>query len=188
LVTAENVERMAGQRDVDGLIRVLQGDGDPKVRALAALALGRLGDPRARVVLQNALMSGEPQVMGAASSAIGQLEARLATGMPASPAASGAAATPITQEKLPEELTKHKQEGCRGRLWKAIYTIGIISLSIGGLFITLAVLTSGSSVVDWAVVLTDTVIFMGIGGLLMYLSTRPVKPKETTENEKNLEI
>jgi len=47
MVTAEDMERMAGQRDVDGLIRVLQGDADPEVRALAAHALGRLGDPRA---------------------------------------------------------------------------------------------------------------------------------------------
>jgi hypothetical protein len=188
LVTAENVERMAGQRDVDGLIRVLQGDDDPEVRALAAHALGRLGDPRARVVLQNALMSGEPQVMGAASSAIGQLEARIATGGPFTTAAPSATRSPIIQGKPIEELTRDKQEGCKGKLWKTIMWIGIIMLITGGLFITLAVLTSGSSVVDWSVVLTSTVIFIGIGSLLTYLSTRPIKQKEPAENENNLEI
>lgn len=180
-MTPEDIKRMEAQKDVDGLIQVLQGDDVPEIRALSALALGRLGDPKARWVLQAALLSDEPQVMGAASTAFGQLEASITMGTPGATVAPTTTEKPIIQEEAPEEVAKHEQAGCKGKLWKAIYSIGILLLIYGGLFFVLAVLTSGSSVVDWTFILTNTVISAGIGGLLVYLSTRPIKPKQSSE-------
>jgi HEAT repeat protein len=52
MVTEESVKRMKEQRDVDGLIRVLD-DSNGWVRDFAVLALGKIGDPRTIDPLSN---------------------------------------------------------------------------------------------------------------------------------------
>jgi len=167
MVTSEDVLRMQDQEDVDRLIQVLQGDSDPLLRGLAAKALGDLGGPRARDALKSALLSGEPLVMAQASTALGQLEANIATGA-------------RRRKKKPKVLKKIHQKGFRGMLWKLLLVIGIIFLCYGLLAGSTIFIASDSFILVNYILVVGCLI--GFGLLFIYLSTRPIKPMEPTEN------
>lgn len=59
-------------RDVGGLVRILAQDGDPAVRRVAALGLGKLGMDEARAALSDALADEDDEVRKRAVQALGR--------------------------------------------------------------------------------------------------------------------
>lgn len=72
------------------------GSRDLDTASLAALKLGRLGDLKCIELLEQAIVSGDPRVEWCARAALDQVEARLASDMPAS--------TPAELESLSQKL------------------------------------------------------------------------------------
>lgn len=68
-----DVDALKAQGDVDGLIEALRYQKDPNVRRAAAVALGELGDQRAKVPLHGALEDDDSDVRVAAQTALGTL-------------------------------------------------------------------------------------------------------------------
>jgi hypothetical protein len=164
MVTTEDVLRMQEQEDVDGLIQVLESDSDPLLRGLAAKILGDLGGTKARDALKRALMSGEPLVMGPASTALGQLEAKITTGT-----------------GVPAEISERKMRMKEKPIWLVAFGIGVLMIIVGCCPIG-SVLLDPSMVGNTWPVLIIFVLPIGLGGYLMYLSTRPLKPNQPTED------
>jgi hypothetical protein len=164
MVTTEDVLRMQEQEDVDGLIQVLESDSDPLLRGLAAKILGDLGGTKARDALKRALMSGEPLVMGPASTALGQLEAKIAIG-------TGA----------PAEISERKMRMKEKPIWLVAFVTGILMIIVGCCPIGFVLLDPSTVGNTWPVLIIF-VLPIGLGGYLLYLSTRPVKPNQPTED------
>lgn len=59
---------------IDALAGALQGDDHPAVRAAAATALGKLGDPSARPALERAKRDSDADVRSAATTALAELD------------------------------------------------------------------------------------------------------------------
>ncbi len=77
---AEGLGRLQARPAVIGLMRVLDVHTDAGVRASAAAALGRIGDPRALSALEKTLLEGEGEPAAQASWAIGQFARRMSGG------------------------------------------------------------------------------------------------------------
>jgi HEAT repeat protein len=74
MLSVSDVMDLKKRKDVDGLIRALQYQGDPAVRAEAAGSLGHLGDLRAVGSLISALQGDpDPYVRSVAARALGNL-------------------------------------------------------------------------------------------------------------------
>jgi len=69
-----NAIRGCGPAAVDPLINLMELDKAPMVRAEAAGALGRIGDPRARAALAKAARSDDANLAWAAKNALGKLK------------------------------------------------------------------------------------------------------------------
>jgi hypothetical protein len=171
MYTPEGVLRMQDQKDIDSLIQVLESDSDPLLRGLAAKILADLGGPKARDALERALKSGDPLVIAPASTALDQLKTKGVE----------------TGKKKTDALRRHRQKGLRGCLWSVPFVVGIL-LSLVGLMSPIMYFDdSTANFRDISILLAGGFEFF-LGILLIYLSTRPVKPKDKTENENNLEI
>jgi HEAT repeat protein len=74
MLSVSDVMEMKKQKDVNGLIRALQYQGDTAVRAEAALSLGQLGNVEAVDPLISTLQSDtDPYVRSSAATALGDL-------------------------------------------------------------------------------------------------------------------
>ena len=74
MLSVLDVMNPKNQKDVNGLIRALENQGDSAVRAEAALSLGQLGDPQAVVPLIATLQNDDdPYVRSLAANALGEL-------------------------------------------------------------------------------------------------------------------
>ena len=83
MFTADDVNRMREENDVNGLILVLKSKSDPLIKWLAAKSLGDVGEPgdlTVKAALQNCL-TGDPMVAAGASTALAQLKKQEMTGM-----------------------------------------------------------------------------------------------------------
>jgi HEAT repeat protein len=77
---AEGLGGMRARPAVIPLMRILEGNAAEDVRAAAASALGRIGDPRALSALEKTLLEGEGEPSAQASWAIGQFARRVSRG------------------------------------------------------------------------------------------------------------
>ncbi len=68
-----DIAALQAAHDVEGLIAALSYTKDANVRRLAAVALGELGDQRARKPLSIALEDDDNAVRAAAATAVGKL-------------------------------------------------------------------------------------------------------------------
>jgi HEAT repeat protein len=76
-----NVDKLAARGDVEGLVRVLAGQGGAEGRARAAAALAVTADPRALPALTAALADGEAVVAAAAEAGLRRLGVEAASGL-----------------------------------------------------------------------------------------------------------
>ena len=84
---------MADQKRFEATVFVALLDSSASVRTDLAVALGRIGDPRGRGLLQGLLIDVEPQVRRAAAFALGELEFPADVAAPPTPPTSASAAS-----------------------------------------------------------------------------------------------
>lgn len=118
-----DVDRLAGQGDVEGLLRALEYREDVEVRRAAAEALGRRADRRTRQSLVTALRDPDAKVRAAAALALGKIWDEHLLSLEPLAAALGdkeAAVRQASAEALGECAKCTGSEGDKGRVVQAL--------------------------------------------------------------------
>ena len=112
---------------VPALVRVLQTDGDPEVRQMAAFALGLIGDASAAEPLRAALADPLPLIAGRAAEALGLIgDAASAPAIAKMVAAHAAAASAVA----PDEARPHV-EGAADAFRLGVYALARLKSYVG---------------------------------------------------------
>jgi hypothetical protein len=181
---AKNELIAIGSEAVPGVIACLMEAGPRHQRALAAQVLGEIGDNRAASALIIKLRDPEMVVRGFSAEALGKTGDKRAV-------------KPLL-EMLEKEDKKHviargyaenalNQLGYaekrldKVKLWKRINWLGVFILIPGALTAILVLFTLPNTNVaesDWPPVIGFVGISIGVGGILIYMANRPIRPGE----------
>lgn len=179
-----------GKEAVPAVLDCLIGQGPPHQRAIAAQVLGEIGDASAVNALINKLRDPEMLVRGFSAEALGKIGDKRAI-TPLRDMLSRQGEIEMVKAFADGALNRFGEIGTtaasiaeirseKGTIWKAIYWIGILMIIFGCLTIGLTLFSTTDSTVvaiDWPAIIGCTGTAMALGGLLVYLATRPVKKK-----------
>jgi len=185
----------AGKAAVPAIMACLGGRGPAHQRAMAAEVLGELGDIRAVNILIEKLNDPEMLVRGSSAVALGKIGDRRA--IPALRQLAGHSEE-VDQVKAfakgaldqmgasvaaaAQERTKKE----RGPFRKLIYTTGLIMLLVSCLMISLLVfslISEPDTVVNWSETIGCSAPALILGGLLMFLGSRPGKANKKSKKK-----
>jgi len=181
-----------GNEAVPAVIACLMSQSPAHHRAMAAQVLGEIGDTGAVNALINKLSDPEMLVRGFSAEALGKIGDKRAIA-PLRKVANrqGEVSMVIAYAKgalnrFGESATPTKSRMENGKLWKVIYWVGLLMVIFGCLTVGLTLFSMSDSTVvsiDWPAIIGCTGTAIALGCLLVYLASRPEKPKPSNESE-----
>ena len=172
-----------GAAAIPAVLNCLNGRYPAHQRAMAAQVLGDIGDRQAVSALINKLRDPEMLVRGFSAEALGKIGDRRAVG----------SLRAMLKNDKEAEMVKSYAQGALNRIgyaekrsdtigiWKGVFWLGVIVLLISAfvIVISLSVLSGPYAAGrDWVTTIGIIAISLGLGSLLIYTATRPIKPGE----------